>query len=148
MAQETRTGGRQPGRLPGRVNHELFEPLPNDELHAWEGRAGGGPRRRGDVDGDARGTIVPMATESLRTVRDRLSEFVDRVQRHHDRVTITRNGARAAVLISPEDLDSLEETLEILADTEAVRELRQAERAVAGGDVVRGVEAVRRLRGG
>lgn len=89
-----------------------------------------------------------MSTESLRTVRDRLSEFVDRVQREHDRVTITRNGARAAVLISPEDLDALEETLEILADRKAMRELREAERAVAAGDVVRGVDEVRKLRGG
>lgn len=89
-----------------------------------------------------------MSTESLRTVKDRLSEFVDRVQREHDRVTITRNGARAAVLISPEDLDALEETLEILADRKALRQLRDAERAVAAGDVVRGVDEVRKLRGG
>jgi antitoxin YefM len=50
------------------------------------------------------------------------------------------------VLISPDDLEALEETLEILADPEAVRELGDAERAVAQGDVVRGVDAVRRLR--
>lgn len=88
-----------------------------------------------------------MATEALRTVKDRLSEFVDRVQREHDRVTITKNGTPAAVLISAEDLESLEETLAVLADRKAVRELREAERAVAAGDVVRGVEAVRKLRG-
>jgi hypothetical protein len=39
-----------------------------------------------------------MSTEPLRTVKDRLSEFVDRAQREHDRVTITRNGVPAAVL--------------------------------------------------
>ncbi len=68
-----------------------------------------------------------MDTESLRSVRDRLSEFVERVQREHDRVTITRNGTPAAVLISPEDLDALEETLEVLADGEAIKELREAD---------------------
>jgi antitoxin YefM len=93
------------------------------------------------------GTIVAMDTESLRSVRDRLSEFVERVQREHDRVTITRNGTPAAVLISPEDLDALEETLEVLADGEAIKELREAERAVAAGDVVRGADDVRKLRG-
>lgn len=93
------------------------------------------------------GTIVAMDTESLRTVRDRLSEFVERVQREHDRVTITRNGTPAAVLISPEDLDALEETLDILGDRQAVQELRDAERAVAAGDVVRGADHVRKLRG-
>jgi antitoxin YefM len=89
-----------------------------------------------------------MDTASLRSVRDRLSEFVERVQREHARVTITRNGTPAAVLISPEDLDALEETLEILGDREAVQELREAERAVAAGDVVRGADRVRKLRGG
>lgn len=88
-----------------------------------------------------------MSTEALRTVKDRLSEFVDRVQQQHDRLIITRNGVPAAVLISPEDLASLEETLDLLSDRKAIKELRQAERAVADGDVVRGVEAVRKLRG-
>lgn len=29
---------RQPGRLAGRVGDAFFEPLPVDELDAWEGR--------------------------------------------------------------------------------------------------------------
>lgn len=87
-----------------------------------------------------------MATEALRTVKDRLSEFVDRVQRHHERVVITRNGTPAAVLISADDLEALEETLDVLSDRAALAELREAKRAVANGDVVRGVDAVRKLR--
>jgi prevent-host-death family protein len=87
-----------------------------------------------------------MSTEPLRNVRDRLSAFVDRVERQHERVTITRNGRPAAVLISAEDLEALEETLEILGDDESVAALREAEAAVAAGDVVRGADAVRRLR--
>lgn len=93
-----------------------------------------------------RGTIVTMATDSLRNVKDRFSEFVDRVDREHERVTVTRNGRPAAVLISPDDLDSLEETLELLGDSDAIRELVEAEAAVAAGDVVRGVDAVKALR--
>jgi hypothetical protein len=42
----------------------------------------------------------------------------------------------------------LEQTLELLSDRKAVKELRDAERAVAAGDVVRGADAVRNLRGG
>ncbi|HUR23917.1 MAG TPA: type II toxin-antitoxin system Phd/YefM family antitoxin [Acidimicrobiales bacterium] len=93
-----------------------------------------------------RGTMVAMATEALRTVKDRLSEYVDRVQRHHERVVITRNGTPAAVLISADDLEALEETLDVLSDRAALAELREAKRAVANGDVVRGVDAVRTLR--
>ena len=94
-----------------------------------------------------RGTIVAMSTEPLRTVKDRFSEFVERVNSQHDRVVITRNGTPAAVLISPDDLEELEETLDLLSDRKAVRELNAARREVAAGDVVRGVDAVRKLRG-
>jgi len=92
------------------------------------------------------GTIVAMTTEPLRTVRDHLSEFIERVEHQHERVVITRNGRAAAVLISPEDLSALEETLDLLSDKQAMGELREAEQAVAESDVVRGVEQVRRLR--
>jgi prevent-host-death family protein len=88
-----------------------------------------------------------MSTESLRTVRDHLSELVDRVERHHERLIVTRNGRPAAVLISPEDLAQLEETIEVLSDSEALADLREADAAYARGDVVRGVDAVRGLRG-
>jgi PHD/YefM family antitoxin component YafN of YafNO toxin-antitoxin module len=50
------------------------------------------------------------------------------------------------VLISTDDLDALEETISILGDEKSVRELREAERAIAEGDAVRGIESVRALR--
>lgn len=53
-----------------------------------------------------------------------LSELVDRVTKERERILVTRNGKPAAVLMSPDDLDSLEETLEILEDSELVRSLR------------------------
>lgn len=67
-----------------------------------------------------RGTIVAMSTEALRTVKDRLSELIDRVHRGHERVVITRNGTPTAVLIGADDLEGLEETLEILSDQQGV----------------------------
>ena len=72
-----------------------------------------------------------MSSESLRTVRDRFSEFIERVQAHHERVVVTKNGTPAAVLISPEDLESLEETLAVLGDSDAVADLVEAHRAVS-----------------
>jgi antitoxin YefM len=88
-----------------------------------------------------------MSTESLRSVRDHLSEVIDRVEHHHERVMVTRNGRDAAVLISPEDLAELEETIDVLSDPEALADIREADDAYRRGDVVRGVDAVRRLRG-
>lgn len=94
----------------------------------------------------ARATIVAMSIEPLRQVRDHLSEVVNRVEHEHERVTLTRNGRPAAVLISPDDLAQLEETLDVLGDAEALAEIREADAAYARGDVVRGVESVRALR--
>lgn len=87
-----------------------------------------------------------MSLEPLRAVRDHLSEVVNRVQLQHERVTITRNGHAAAVLISPDDLAQLEETLSVLSDEGALADIREADKAYKRGDVVRGVDAVRRLR--
>ena len=87
-----------------------------------------------------------MTVEALRTVRDHLSEFVDRVESQHERVTLTRSGRPAAVLISPEDLDQLEETISVLADPQALTDIREADKAYAAGDVVRGIDAVHALR--
>ena len=87
-----------------------------------------------------------MTTEPLRSVRDHLSEIVDRVEREHDRVVITRNGREAAVLLSAADLAELEDTLSVLSDPQAIADIREADAAYARGDVVRGVAAVRALR--
>lgn len=55
-----------------------------------------------------------MSVVPLGEAKNRLSEFVAEVERTHERVTITRHGQRAAVLISGDDLDALEETVDIL----------------------------------
>jgi len=87
-----------------------------------------------------------MSAEPLREVRDHFSEVVDRVEKQHERVIVTRNGRAVAVLISPADLDQLEETLSVLSDPEALADIREADAAYARGDVVRGVEAIKALR--
>jgi antitoxin YefM len=87
-----------------------------------------------------------MTTESLRGVRDHLSEYVDRVEHEHERIVLTRNGRAAAVLISPEDLAQMEETIDVLRDPQALADIREADAAYGRGDVVRGAAAVRELR--
>jgi prevent-host-death family protein len=56
-----------------------------------------------------------MTTMPLGQARNRFSEVVDEVERTHDRVTITRHGQPVAIIVSPADLESLEETLSLLA---------------------------------
>lgn len=91
-------------------------------------------------------TIVAMRAEPLRNVRDHLSEFVELVEREQERVVITKNGRQAAVIVSIDELESLEVTIDVLSDPHALADIREAQAAVARGDVVRGVDAVRALR--
>lgn len=66
--------------------------------------------------------------------------MVDRVEHTHDRVIVTRNGRPAAVMISPEELQSLEDTLEMLSDPQAMKELNESRAAYAAGDFLTGDE--------
>lgn len=70
----------------------------------------------------------------LADVKNRLSEVVDRLEREHGRVVITKHGRPAAVVISVEDLEGLEETLDILSDPKLMRRIRKAEAEVDAGD--------------
>jgi antitoxin YefM len=82
--------------------------------------------------------MVMTETLPLAEIKAHLSEIVDRIQEQHDRVTLTRNGRPAAVLLSPDDLDALEDSLELLADPRARREIERARADVAAG---KGVDA-------
>lgn len=79
-------------------------------------------------------------TLPLANVKSKFSEMVDRVEHTHDRIIVTRNGRPAAVLISPEDLESLEDTLELLSDPEAMRQLEESRNAYEAGDFITGAE--------
>ncbi len=67
-----------------------------------------------DHFGQTSGYNHHMTSVPLGEAKNRLSEFIADVERTHDRVLITRHGHPAAVLISPEDLAALEETVDIL----------------------------------
>lgn len=67
----------------------------------------------------------------LAEVKNRLSEVVEQVESQHARVTITKHGRPAAVVISADDLDSLEETLRVLSDPALLAQVR-ASRAERG----------------
>lgn len=79
-------------------------------------------------------------------VRDHFSEFVDRVEHHHERVTVTRDGRPVVVLINPDDLAELEEALDALSDPQALADVREGDLAYTAGDVMRGAAAVTDLR--
>ncbi len=77
-----------------------------------------------------------MSTVPLSEAKARLSEIADEVGRTHERVHITRNGREYVVLIAAEDLESIEATVELLADTQAQERIRRAEAEFTRGDVL------------
>lgn len=65
---------------------------------------------------------MPMAQ-----ARDHLAEVVESVQKTHDRVTLTRHGQPAAVILAAADLESILETLDILSTPGALEAIREGE---------------------
>jgi antitoxin YefM len=65
-----------------------------------------------------------------------LSELAERVEQQHERILVTRNGRPSFVLVSPDDLDSLEETLDILRDSELVESLKRSRAEADRGESV------------
>lgn len=70
-------------------------------------------------------------------VKAHLSELADRVEIEHDRIMVTRNGRPSFVLMSPDDLESLEETLDILRDDDLMKSVRQSRKEAASGERLR-----------
>jgi antitoxin YefM len=81
-----------------------------------------------------------METLPLSEVKARLSQIAEEVERTHERVHVTRNGRRHVVLLAEEDLESLEATLELLSDPEAMAEVAQARAEIAAGRGTSGKE--------
>ena len=84
--------------------------------------------------------LVMSETLPLAEIKARLSEIVDRIEAEHERVILTRNGRPAAVLISPEDLEALEDTLELVADSQARADIERARKEITAGKGIRADE--------
>jgi antitoxin YefM len=70
-------------------------------------------------------------------VKARLSELADRVELEHDRIMVTRNGRPFFVLMSLDDLESLEESLDIVRDEKLMESLRRSRAEAASGKRLR-----------
>ena len=88
-----------------------------------------------------------METVPLSDAKARLSEIADEVDRTHERVQITKNGRSYVVLISAEDLEALEATVELLGDAAAMKRVRHAQADINRGDFVTGDEMAELMAG-
>lgn len=90
--------------------------------------------------------LLTMSSMPLAEVKAHLSEVVQRVGTQHDRVTITVHGRPAAVLVSADELEGLEETIAVLADPDLRAQLEQSEADVSSGRLVTADELARLMR--
>lgn len=76
-------------------------------------------------------SATPIAISEAKA---RLSELTRRARTQHERIMLTRNGEGEAVLMSVDDLEGLEITLEVLSDSESARRVAVSLAALSDGD--------------
>jgi antitoxin YefM len=86
--------------------------------------------------GESYAIIMYMTTLPLADARAQLSKLVEEASSTHERIEITKNGRRAAVLIGADDYDSLIETIAVLSDSELLSGHLQGLKDIETGDVL------------
>ena len=71
-----------------------------------------------------------VKTMPLSEVKTKLSELVDAVERRDEVVTITRNGKPIAIIVSKDEYEGWQETVEIMRDEKFMREIRKGIRSL------------------
>jgi antitoxin YefM len=66
-----------------------------------------------------------MKTLSLSEAKMKLSGLVDAVYKTDEEVVITKNGAPAAVLVSPDEFEGWKETVAIRSDADLMAEIKK-----------------------
>jgi antitoxin YefM len=79
-----------------------------------------------------------VKTMPLSEAKDKLSALVDEADRTHEIVQITRHGRAAAVLMSADDLESLQETIYWLSQPGIREDIDAGRREYADGETTSG----------
>ncbi|MEW6713755.1 MAG: type II toxin-antitoxin system Phd/YefM family antitoxin [Nitrospirota bacterium] len=66
-----------------------------------------------------------MKTLSLSEAKMKLSGLVESVFKTDEEIVITKNGSPAAVLISPDEFESLKETIAVRSDVSLMNEIKK-----------------------
>jgi antitoxin YefM len=66
-----------------------------------------------------------MKTLSLSEAKMKLSNLVDVVKTTDEEIVITKNGSPSAVLISPDEFESLKETIAVRSNAALMEEIRK-----------------------
>jgi antitoxin YefM len=74
-----------------------------------------------------------MRTLSVSEAKMKLSSLVEKVQTTEEEILITKNGSPAAVIISPDEYESLKETIAIRSDASLMEEIKKGLKALKTG---------------
>ena len=77
-----------------------------------------------------------MTTLPIADARAQLSKLVDEASSTHERIEITKNGRRAAVLMGVDDYDAMRETIAVLSDPALLLAHQEGATALFEGDVL------------
>lgn len=80
-----------------------------------------------------RSIVLGMRILSISQLKSKINEYVDAVAETHDQITITKNGAPAAVLIGVDEWESIQETLHWLTQPGIAESVAESEADVAAG---------------
>lgn len=87
-----------------------------------------------------------MKTLGLSEARRQLSKLVDEIAEKQEHIVITKQGRPKAVVMSSDEFESWQETLEIMADPEAMASIKRGLRDIKAGRVTPYDEVRKRLR--
>jgi len=90
--------------------------------------------------------ITYMSVLPVADARAQLSRLIDEATTTHERFEITRNGRRAAVLLSADDYDTLQDTIAVLSDAELLKAHHEGRSAIAAGDYLDADQLAHALR--
>jgi antitoxin YefM len=71
-----------------------------------------------------------MKTLSVSEAKMKLSSLVEKVKTTEEEILITKNGSPAAVLISPDEYESLKETIAVRSDASLMDDIRKGLKAL------------------
>jgi len=74
--------------------------------------------------------VKSMKVLSVSEAKMKLSGLIDAVNATDEEIVITKNGRPAAVLVSPEEFESLKETVAVRSDSALMKEIKKGLRAL------------------
>jgi len=86
-----------------------------------------------------------MNTISASKARNNLYKILDEVKNGLQSYTITLRGEAQAVVINPEELESWEETLDILSDNKLVAQILKSQKEIKSGDYLSEDDLIKKL---